>query len=97
MIHGDVLYLLDPELMPSETEEEITRMVWLALVSICYGHFDHAEAVLRNPVVRDCCLSLVSEDIFVTMQSCSKSMARKHIIGCLLSCVSFGFMRSDHL
>jgi len=97
MIHGDVLYLLDPETLPCESEEEIKRMVWLALVSICYGHFDHAEVVLKNSVVREYCNSLVGEDVLVAMQGCSQSLARKFKIERLLSRLSFGFMCSRPL
>lgn len=53
LIHGDVLFLLHPENLPDTTDEEINRLIRLALISICYEQYDHAYAVFSRDTVRD--------------------------------------------
>ncbi len=52
IIHGDVLYLLHPEWLSDETEADIQRLIRLGLVSICYGHLDHAKVAFMRPRIR---------------------------------------------
>lgn len=53
MMHADVLYLLHPEGLNSNTDQEKERLVRLGVVAACYGHFDHAAAAFSKSGVRE--------------------------------------------
>lgn len=53
MMHADVLYLIHPESLACDTEEEMLRMIHLGLVAACFGHLDHAAAAFSRPGVRE--------------------------------------------
>ncbi len=76
MIHADVLYLLHPEKLPDTTDEEVKRLIRLALVAICYEHFDHAHAVFTRQQVYDYILETAGFDPVNTLEELSKSKAR---------------------
>lgn len=84
-MHGDVLYLLEPENLPSVTEEDLKRLVRLGLVSICYDQLDHAEVIFRTPGTRDYCMSLVGEDPVIAIEEYSRLLAGRMRMQRLLS------------
>jgi hypothetical protein len=55
LMHGDVLYLRHPEDLETATEGGIIRLIRLALVAACYGHFDHAHAIFSRAKIKDYC------------------------------------------
>jgi FkbM family methyltransferase len=94
MMHGDVLYLLHPEAMGDQTPEEISRMIRLALIAICYGHLDHAHAVLARPRVREFARDCIHSDPLEALESLSVSMARSTRWRRLLARLAMRFHRA---
>jgi len=62
MIHGDVLYLLHPEIFPEDSEEHIKRLVRLGLIAICYDQLDYALAIFERSAIRDYCMDITGKD-----------------------------------
>jgi FkbM family methyltransferase len=75
MIHGDVLFMLHPEYLPAENDKQIKRLVRLALIAVCYDHFDHAEAVFKIPRVRQFTQEVAATDPLMLIHELSKSVA----------------------
>ena len=76
MIHGDVLYLMEPEMITGESEEEARRLISLGLIASCYGHIDHAHAAFSRPVARDYLRDVVKIDPFNELFRISRGKAR---------------------
>ena len=72
MIHGDVLYLLHPECLSDNTESEIKRLIRLALVSICYGHIDHAYAIFNRQNVTNYVKENLDFDPIIALKKLSR-------------------------
>ena len=62
LAHGDILYMLQPEDLQSELEEEIQRIIRLGLISVCYHLFDNARSAFGRPEVREYCRSKTGDD-----------------------------------
>jgi FkbM family methyltransferase len=77
MVHADVLYLLDPELIPDEGEGEIKRLIRLALIALCYEQIDHAEVIFHKSGVRRYCKLHTGVDPLVMVDIYSKWLARQ--------------------
>ena len=75
MMHGDVLYLLHPESLPDDTDSDIRRLIRLGIISVCYGHFDHARIVFLKPRVRAFVQELLGADPIDRLSACSHEMA----------------------
>lgn len=78
MIHGDVLYLLHPEMLPSDNETQIKRLVRLGLIAVCYDQLDHALAVFERPVIRDYSMSLTGTDPVSQLHILSQSKSHPY-------------------
>lgn len=76
LIHGDVLYMLLPDDMPDSTEEQIKRLLRLALVSICTGYLDHAAVVFKRKAVHDYCSAMFGVDFIGEIERLSRAMAK---------------------
>ncbi|MCH2169773.1 FkbM family methyltransferase [Myxococcota bacterium] len=50
---GDYLFFRDPETLGVEDEESLRQHVRLALIALCYGFFDYADAVLGRAQVAE--------------------------------------------
>lgn len=77
MMHADVLFLLHPEILPSETEAQIRRMIRLGLVAACFGHFDHAAAAFSRKGVRQFVLADTGIDPLQALVPLSRELARR--------------------
>lgn len=53
IIHGDILYLRQPEDINAGTEGNCEKLLKLALIAICYGLLDHARVALAGDRVAD--------------------------------------------
>lgn len=93
LVHADVLYMLDPDLLPSGTEEEIQRLVRLGLVAICYEQLDHAQVAFGKRAVREYCELQVGEDPLEMIAYHSKKLARRKIARRLFALASAGALR----
>lgn len=78
LVHADVLYLLEPEALPSGTEDEIKRLVLLAMTALAYDHIDHAAAALSRPGVEAYLRQAVGMDPMQAVAAASKRLARTH-------------------
>lgn len=77
MMHGDILYLLHPEFMPNETDKDKERLVHLALVSMCYENYDHANAALSRTGVREFVSDTCGVDPLLVIQDLSVSLEKR--------------------
>jgi hypothetical protein len=93
LVHADVLYMLDPDLLPTGTEEEVLRLVRPGLVAVCYEQLDHAQAAFEKRAVREYCRMRVGEDPLEIIACHSKKLARRKIAMRLLSLASGGAVR----
>ena len=90
MIHADVLYLLQPEDLPDDTDEQLKRLVRLGIASACFDQLDHAYATFSLPRVREYCRRIAGLDPVDTVISYSDMRARQrfswkdHLIRLLL-------------
>lgn len=78
MAHGDLLYLLQPEELPSNTEDQIKRLIRLGLVAVCYDLLDHAQVAFSRPVVRDYCRDVIQRDPVDIINKISQKMAFRY-------------------
>jgi FkbM family methyltransferase len=78
MAHGDVLYLLQPEELRSDSEEQVKRLVRLGLIAVCYDLFDHAQAAFNRPGVRDYCRSVTGGDPVESVIHLSRHYAHRY-------------------
>jgi FkbM family methyltransferase len=80
LIHGDVLYLLQPEDILSgicrNNENQIKKSIRLALLAICYDLFDHAFAVFEKDDVKQYCFDIVGIDPLESLLLLSKYKSR---------------------
>lgn len=77
LIHGDVLYLLEPEALPSGTEDEIKRLVLLGMTALAYGHIDHAVSALSRPGVESYLREVTGMAPRDALAAASKHLARR--------------------
>ncbi|MCP1663165.1 FkbM family methyltransferase [Methanocalculus sp. AMF5] len=75
MIHGDILFLLHPENLSDTTDDELKRLIRLALISICYEQYDHAYAVFTRDKVRDYIIECAGFDPIHELEALSKQKA----------------------
>ena len=75
-MHGDVLYLLHPESLAADSQADIQRLVRLALVAICYGQLDHAQAVFKRSRVREFVREGIGHDPLDLLFGMSMKLAR---------------------
>jgi len=78
IVHGDLLYLLQPEQLRSSNETEIQRLVRLGIISTCYDLFDHALAVFEREEVRNYCHSIIKIDPVELLEKFSKEKSRRY-------------------
>ena len=78
LMHGDILYLLQPEGLPGDTDSQLRRLVCLALVAVCYDLLDHALAVFQRTDVRDYCYGLIKEDPAILVHQISEARSRRY-------------------
>jgi FkbM family methyltransferase len=76
MIHGDVLYLIQPEEIELNTEAAARRLIRLGLVSLCYGQIDHAYASFSRPIVREFLGEELLNKVLMEAQRISHQMSR---------------------
>ncbi len=84
LIHGDLLYLVQPEDLPVTTDAEVHRVVRLALISLCYDMFDHAAACFERQSVREY-VEAVLPDPLGALQMLSRKRASKTTLRRLIS------------
>lgn len=77
IIHGDVLYLLHPEILNDGTDAELKRLVRLGLISSVYGHLDHAYAVFSRPRVYQFVKDTTNFEPLVELIKLSRLMAKQ--------------------
>jgi len=77
MMHGDILYLLHPEFMSSESDKDKERLVHLALVSLCYENYDHAIAALSKVGVREFVADNCGLDPLLAIQELSNTFEKR--------------------
>lgn len=78
IVHGDLLYLLQPEALPAENDDEIRRLIRLALIAVCYDLLDYALAVFERSPVRECCHDLIGKDPILPLYQLSKMKSRRY-------------------
>lgn len=77
MMHADVLYLLHPESLESETEGQVERLARLGLVAASYDHYDHAAAAFARPRVSEYIQDKTSVDPVQMLEALSREFARR--------------------
>ncbi|MGQ3684446.1 MAG: FkbM family methyltransferase [Candidatus Loosdrechtia sp.] len=77
IIHGDVLYLLQPEVIEGNTEVDARRLIRLGLIAICYEHLDHAQAAFSHPIVARYLGDKVNADLWAVLKQISRRLKRK--------------------
>jgi FkbM family methyltransferase len=75
LIHADVLYLLHPETLPSNTPEAIRRLLRLGVLAACYEHYDHALAAFTIQAVRQYAHSELKLDLEAAVKRMSQAQA----------------------
>lgn len=78
LMHGDILYLLQPEDLPDVTESQLRRLVRLGLVAVVYDLLDHALAVFGRKGVRDYCYGLIEQDPVILLHQVSEAKSREY-------------------
>ena len=51
LVHGDVLFVRDPDRLPDSTPSEGERLLKAAFLALVYGYVDHAAAICARPGV----------------------------------------------
>jgi len=51
LAHGDMVYFRDPDSMPDDSPEAITRLLQMAFLAMTYEYVDHAAYILGRPAV----------------------------------------------
>ena len=95
LIHGDVIYLRDAEVMSDSEAENIDRMVQLAALALCYDFVDEAAAILRRGPVSS---ALQRDGGFVlepTLAAISRNLAARYRKGRRRKCWH-GFKAAMH-
>lgn len=84
LIHGDLLYLLQPEDLPVTSDEQIRRVLRLALIALCYDMFDHAAACFKHGPVREYAADILPDPLGA-LQGASRKRAAKTRLRRMLS------------
>ena len=79
MIHGDVLYLRNPEGLPDDSEAAIDRLIRAALIALAYGLIDHARAIFERPQVMASLKSRFGVDPLAATSAASRHLARRNV------------------
>ncbi|MBN1574468.1 MAG: FkbM family methyltransferase [Deltaproteobacteria bacterium] len=53
LMHGDVLYFKDPDIMPDGTSEEIEILLKASFIALAYGYVDHSLFIMQRPSVKE--------------------------------------------
>lgn len=75
MIHGDLIYMVQPEDLPADNEAQVKKLIRLGLVSMCFDLMDHAVASFKRNGVREYCQSVLSIDPVLLVNAYSKYKA----------------------
>lgn len=78
LMHGDLLYLAMPEDLNAGSEEEMTKLIHLGLISTCYDMLDHAQAAFDRGSVRQYCRSIAGVDPLEALFSISLEKAKDY-------------------
>lgn len=77
MIHGDVLFMLHPEYFSAEDENQIRRLIRLALIAVCYEHFDHAYVIFSRSRIQEYAKDVLNVDPLKILSQCSYELSRQ--------------------
>ena len=79
LAHGDMLYFRDPDKLPDDSPEAISRLLQMAFLAIAHEHVDHAAFVLRRPAVAAYPASNYGEfDLEAALGQASRSLLRAY-------------------
>lgn len=48
LVHGDVVFMKHPEMLPDATDTDVVRLVYAGLIALAYDFVDHAQALLMR-------------------------------------------------
>ena len=80
LVHCDVLYLREPELMADGNQEAVNKKLKLAIIAAAYGHIDLAFSSLNCEPVRKLFLSKWNADPTRMLGQVSRHFSRRHLI-----------------
>lgn len=78
MIHGDVLYLRNPESLDDTDDRAVERLLRAALLALTYGFVDHAMAIFNRTPVRAMLRDRFGVDAESSAAKLSAHLARGH-------------------
>lgn len=76
MMHGDVLYLLEPELLINKNADDSSRLLGLFLISLAYGYIDHALVLLNSGSFKDKIYQRYGVDLAVLARNFSLGLGK---------------------
>lgn len=88
MIHGDVLYFRRPESFDEGADPQ--KLIKLALLALCYDHYDMAVAVFQHPRLKS---HIPSQDIVQIINAINSLSAKQATIGRALHSMSDKFRK----
>lgn len=81
LVHADLLYLREPELLDGGTEVGARGLVTLALLALTYGHADLAAAALARPGVAPWAQAAHGVDVTRGLDAAWRTLDRRHRAG----------------
>ena len=78
LVHGDVLFVRDPETLPDGNEGDAERLLKAAFLALTYGYVDHAAAICARRGVTDYLNGRGIRDITEGLGEASRWHARRY-------------------
>ncbi|MEM8949232.1 MAG: FkbM family methyltransferase [Pseudomonadota bacterium] len=78
LVHGDVLFLRNPDTIDDQTDNGATALTRLALLALLYDYVDFAHDIFMRPAVRRFIEDAVGSDGLSGLRAASRFIAKRH-------------------